>query len=144
MANSFKPKNTPALMPYLTVRDTKNSIDFYTQAFGFETINIAYDDKNVPMHAEMKKGEALIMFCYEGAYGNSAQAPVTQNITMPLNIYVYCEDVDALYGQAIKVGAKPKMAPSDGFWGDRFCTLLDLDGYEWSFATYLGEGETKH
>lgn len=126
-------------MPYLIVQDARRSLDFYSNAFGFNIVNIAYDDNNDPMHVEMRKGEALIMFCCEGAFGNEGRAPVTQNMVMLLNIYVYCENVDTLYKQAIGIGAKSKIAPTEGFWGDRFCTLLDPDGYEWSFATYLGE-----
>jgi uncharacterized glyoxalase superfamily protein PhnB len=56
---------------------------------------------------------------------------------MPINMYVYCEDADALYKQAIAAEAKTVLEPQDAFWGDRFFSVLDLDNYEWNFATLL-------
>lgn len=137
MTDSYKPTNTPGLLPYFTVKNAEEAVKFYTEAFGFETVEISRDEKNNPLHVEMRKKDVLIMFCAEGAFGTTNKAPVTQGITMPLTLYIYCEDVDKLYDQAIKCGAKSKLAPNNGFWGDRFCTILDIDGYEWSFATYL-------
>jgi PhnB protein len=147
MVNSYKPQGVPDLIPYLTVQNAEQSIKFYKEAFGFEVIQLGHGEGNEITHVEMRKAEVIIMFCPEGAFGNINKAPITQNIIMPLSMYIYCVDVDKLYQQAIKVGAISKMIPSIGFWGDRFCTLLDIDGYEWSFATYLGDDgniATKH
>ena len=135
---SFKRPHCPQLSPYLTVKDAEKAIKFYQQAFGFELIDAARDEKGAISHVEMKKGDAMLMFCPEGAFGAPKKSPVTSGITMPLNFYVYCENTDQLYEQALKCNAKSVMAPNDGFWGDRFCVVLDPDGYEWGFATYLG------
>ncbi len=54
----------------------------------------------------MKKDEALIMFCPEGAYGVTKKSPKTHGIEMPINVYIYCQDTDKLYTQAISNGAK--------------------------------------
>ena len=144
MAN-YKPQGVPDLIPYLTVRNAEKSINFYKEAFSFEVVQLGHGKDNEITHVEMRRQDVIIMFCPEGAFGNTNKAPITQNIVMPICIYIYCQDVDTLYQQAVKVGASPKLAPSDGFWGDRFCTLLDIDGYEWSFATYLGDNlTTKH
>ncbi len=134
---SFKPENLPQIFPYLTVTDANKLIKFYEDAFGFTTENVSNDENGNPQHVEMRYGEAVIMFCPEGAFGTPKKAPVTQNISMPMNSYIYCTDVDSLYKQAIDNGAKSLMKPQDGFWGDRFCMLLDPDGYEWGFATKL-------
>jgi PhnB protein len=138
MSKFFKPDSMPSMVPYLTVVNAEKSIDFYRNAFGFELIDASRDDAANIQHAEMRYGEVVIMFCPEGAFSTISKAPVTQNIVMPISLYVYCPDIDALYEQALKHGAKSKMSPNNGFWGDRFCALTDLDGYEWSFATYLG------
>ena len=134
---SFKPENMPQLSPYMVVVDAKASIDFYKKAFGFEIDYISKDDNANPQHVSMKKNDAFIMFCPEGAFGITKKSPVNQAVQMPINMYVYCENTDALYKQAIAAGAKSVMEPQDAFWGDRFCTVLDPDNYEWSFATTL-------
>jgi uncharacterized glyoxalase superfamily protein PhnB len=133
----FKPHDTPELSPYFTVSNGPNAIKFYTEAFGF-TLNHQADDPDGNFgHVSMKKGEVLIMFIPEGAYGSTKKTPAHLGIEAPLNFYVYCEDVDALYKQAIAHGAKSLMEPFDSFWGDRFCLVVDPDGYEWGFATHI-------
>ena len=134
---SFKPENMPQLSPYMVVVDAKASIDFYKKAFGFEVDYIAKDESNNIQHVSMKKDAAFIMFSPEGSFGDTKKSPVNQNIQMPINMYVYCENTDDLYRQAVTAGAKSVIEPQDSFWGDRFCTVLDPDNYEWAFATLL-------
>jgi PhnB protein len=134
---SFKPENTPQLFPYMIVQNAKRSVDFYKKAFGFIEVEIVKDSKDDFLHVSMQKGDALIMFCQEGAYDNTKKSPRTLKTVMPINMYVYCEDTDKLYDQAIVAGAKSLIVPKDSFWGDRFCSVLDIDDYEWSFATLL-------
>jgi len=134
---NFKPKNTPQLSPYMTVIDAQESIDFYKKAFGFVIEEVIKSDDGKPQHVSMKKDDALIMFCPEGAYGTTKKSPKTHGIEMPINMYIYCQDADKLYAQAILKGAKSLIEPHDSFWGDRFCSVLCIDNYEWSFATLL-------
>lgn len=134
---SFKPENMPQLSPYMVVVDAKASIDFYKKAFGFEVDYISKDESNNIQHVSMKKDDAFIMFSPEGSFGDTKKSPVNQNIQMPINMYVYCENTDDLYRQAVTAGAKSVIEPQDSFWGDRFCTVLDPDNYEWAFATLL-------
>jgi uncharacterized glyoxalase superfamily protein PhnB len=133
----FKPKNVPQLSPYMTVIDAQKSIDFYKKAFGFTLDEAVKDDSGKPQHVSMKKDEVLIMFCPEGAYGTTKKSPKTLGIEMPINMYIYCQDADKLYAQALSHGAQSIIAPHDSFWGDRFCSVLCIDNYEWSFATLL-------
>lgn len=133
---SFKPDNTPQLSIYLTVANADKAIDFYQKAFGF-TLRDKVDDGCGNIHVEMTRGDALIMFCPEGAYGGSKKTPYHLGISMPLNTYIYVEDTDGLYKNAINYGAVSLMEPHDSFWGDRACLLKDHDGYEWMFGTKL-------
>lgn len=134
---SFKPENMPQMSPYLVVRDIKKSIEFYQKALGFKIENQATDKDGNPEHVSMRFGEAIIMFCQEGAWGTIKKSPASQKILMPMNMYLYCEDADALYEQAMNNGAKSMEKPHNAFWGDRFCSILDPDDYEWSLATSL-------
>lgn len=141
----YKPHGIPGLFPYLTVQNAEKAIDFYTKAFGFElSSEPAKDDQGHVTHAEMKFGDdVIIMLAPEGAYGSPRKAPISLGVTPSLVTYIYCKDVDELHRQAIAQGAKCTIDPNDGFWGDRFCCLIDPDGHEWMFATNIGDHQTK-
>lgn len=133
-------KKTPTLIPYLTVRDTRKSIDFYMRAFGFSWINAqetAPDD--TIDHVEMSYKDMLIMFARENAFGSLTKAPATLKSLPSMTLYLYCDDVDALYAQAIAAGAISQMEPQDSYWGDRIFKVADLDGFEWMFAKTIAK-----
>ncbi len=135
-----KPADMPWLTPYLTVRDAEKSLDFYTRAFGFEAgMEPMRDSSGKINHAEMRYREAYIMMAPEGVWGGTSQAPVTSGTEVPLGLYVYCDDVDGFYKNAVDQGAESVDEPNDMFWGDRMCTLRDPDGYVWSFATNVAD-----
>ncbi len=137
--NDPRPQTTSAwLSPHLTVKNVATSLIFYTQAFGFTRIeNCGESDGDTILHAEMRYQAQTIMLGAEGAYDNPALAPHTSGNISPVSLYVYCHDVDALWQQALATGATAKVEPTDMFWGDRMCQLLDLDGHIWSFATHI-------
>jgi uncharacterized glyoxalase superfamily protein PhnB len=56
-----------------------------------------------------------------------------------IGLYLYCEDVDAVYKRALAAGAKSDRAPKDMFYGDRVCAVIDPDGYLWSFGTNVAD-----
>jgi len=53
------------------------------------------------------------------------------------SIFMYCEDVDAVFEQAKKAGATVVMELEDMFWGDRFGTLVDPFGQVWSLSQHV-------
>jgi uncharacterized glyoxalase superfamily protein PhnB len=126
----------PTLTPYLTVKSTIDSITFYKNAFGFVWHNES-ECKEVPEHVEMSYKDVFIMFAQEGAFGGTTKAPATLNIECPMNLYLYCDDVDVFHANAVKHGAESTMAPNDAFWGDRVCQLKDPNGFMWMFAKKL-------
>lgn len=132
-----RPAGTPWLSPYLVVKDADAALDFYQRAFGFEKRCAIPGPNGKTGHAEMVWQEALIMFGPEGAC--NAKSPATSGIDSPVNLYAYCDDVDALYARATKAGAKSVLPPQEMFWGDRMCKLLDPDGHSWSFATNVAD-----
>ena len=141
----YKPEGISGLFPYLTVRDAEKSIDFYSNAFGFTlSSQPGKDEQGKIQHAEMKFGKDVsIMFAPEGAWGAPRKTPVALGVAPSLVLYIYCEDVDALYKQAMANGAQSTMPPNDGFWGDRICSLIDPDGHEWMFATNIADHKDK-
>lgn len=131
-------KNPPTMIPYLTVKNARKAIGFYEDAFGFKLLNVSEVDRSEEVsHVEMQYKDVLIMFAPEGVFGCTTKAPVTLGAEPPMNLYLYCDDVDTLYKNALKAGAVSLMEPNDAFWGDRVCQLKDPDGFMWMFAKTL-------
>jgi len=51
-------------------------------------------------------------------------------------IFLYVDNVDTVFKQAVSAGAKVDTQPSDMFWGDRYGKLTDPFGHQWSVATH--------
>lgn len=133
-----RPPNWPALLPYMTVRDAAASVAFYEAAFGFKPEGEPMrDGSGQIMHADMRLGEACIMFAPQGM-GSEMRTPAASG-GIGLSLYVYVPDVDALAARALRAGADMRQAPRDEFWGDRIAIFVDADGYHWTFATNVGE-----
>jgi len=138
---SARPQGASWVSPYIIVKDVDKAIKFYKDAFHFIVKNSAPSEDGCTMHAELLYKDQLLMFGKEGMYGSTSHTPASSGVESPINLYIYCEDVDALYRHAVEAGAKSQAAPDNMFWGDRMCRLLDLDGYVWCFATHLGEAK---
>jgi PhnB protein len=134
-----RPPGTPWLSPCLIVKDADAALDFYQRAFGFEKRMVVPGPDGRTCHAEVVWQDALIMISPEVGPGCKARTPATSGIETPVGLYVYCDDVDAVYTRATKAGAKSVMPPQDMFWGDRMCNVQDPDGHSWSFATNVGD-----
>ncbi len=137
MKNSVKPipSGYHTATPYLTIKGAASAIDFYKKAFGAtELFRMPGPDGKI-MHAEIRIGDSPIMLADESAASGS-QSPQTLNGTAT-GIFLYLEDVDASFKQAIKAGAKENMPVQDMFWGDRFGKLTDPFGHKWMLATHI-------
>jgi uncharacterized glyoxalase superfamily protein PhnB len=138
-AKSARPEGAPWISPYVIVNDVDKAVDFYENAFDFEKINVVAGEDNTSWHAELRYKDHLIMFGKAGAYGGKTKSPHVSGVESPINLYLYCEDVDKFHENALEAGATSLGDPEDTFWNDRMCRLQDPDGYVWCFATYLGE-----
>lgn len=133
-------KTYPTLIPCFFVQDTRKAIAFYEKAFGFVWRNqekAPQDEKGDIIHVEMSYKDVLVMFAPEGAFGSPVKTPASLQIQSPTTLYLYCDDVDQLYQQALAAGAASTMEPHDAFWGDRVCQVADINGYSWMFAKTL-------
>jgi len=57
---------------------------------------------------------------------------------MPTAIYLYVEDVDAMYDRALKAGGTSMLPPTDQPYGDRNAWVEDPFGNIWYLATTIG------
>lgn len=126
------------ICPALTVQDPGKAQAFYAKAFGFTPGQSVPGPDGKIMHAEVRHKDVTIMLGPE-AMAQLCRTPAASKVEAPMALYVYVEDVDALCARAKQAGAVVRAAPNDAFWGDRFCQLVDPDGYVWWFATNVGE-----
>ena len=135
----IRPEGAPWVTPYLIVRDVAASLAFYEKAFGFTKKTGLPDEKGELQFAEIFHKDHMMMLGKEDAYGNPAKSPATTSNISPMSLYLYCDNVDQFYENAIANGAQCIDVPTNMFWGDRICRLRGPDGYVWSFATHVAD-----
>jgi PhnB protein len=126
------------LSPYLTVKDAAASMAFYEKSFGLEKKLAMPGPDGRIMHAEVRWHDAVIMFGSESPE-QPCRAPASTGTRTPVSLYLYCDDVDALYRRAMAAGAKSESAPENKFYGDRVCGVFDPDGHLRYFATNVAD-----
>ena len=137
MANTIKPvpKDYHTVTPCLSLKNSLDAIEFYKKAFGAEELGIypSLDGKST-MHAAIKIGNSIIMMGDENPEQNCKSAETLG--ASPVSLYVYVENSDSLFQQALDAGAEVVMPMGDMFWGDRCGSLKDPFGYTWTIATH--------
>jgi PhnB protein len=86
-------------------------------------------------HAELKIGDSHIML--SDPFPQSSTKPPTELGGTSASIFMYVEDVDAVVQKAVDQGATVTMEVEDQFWGDRFGSITDPFGHNWSIATHV-------
>ena len=127
------PEGFHTVTPQLVCKDAMRAIEFYKNAFGAEVMDVNKDDKGNVMHARIKVGDSFVMMSDEFPAFHCL-SPLSIGGTS-VTLHIYTPDVDAMFNQAVKAGAKPTMPVMDAFWGDRYGQLVDPFGHKWSIAT---------
>ena len=129
------PDGYHTLTPYLRVRGGAAAIEFYKKAFGARELMSLTSPKDPSrvMHAEMMIGDSHLMLGDE--YPEmKALSPASIGGTGS-GVFIYVEDVDAVFNRAVELGARADMPPQNMFWGDRYGKVTDPFGHEWALAT---------
>ena len=132
----YIPQGFHSLTPYLIAKDAAGAIDFYKKAFGAVELSRMADPSGTVRHAEIKIGDSLIMITDENPDYPEWKGPLSRGGT-PVHLYLYVEDVDAVFAQAIETGAKELMPLKDQFYGDRSGAITDPYGHIWYIATHV-------
>lgn len=124
----------PRITPYMLYEDVGKALEWLASAFGFVEFGDRYTGPDGKLtHAQMKLGDgAVMMGCPGPTYRNPKRlGQATQYL------YIYVENVDALFERARALGAQVVQAPKDEFYGDRRCALADPEGHQWFFAQHV-------
>jgi PhnB protein len=135
MATKPIPEGYHTVTPFLAVDGAAQAIEYYKQAFGAkERLRMDGPDGKIA-HAELEIGDSVVMLSDPFPQG-TAKSPKELGGTTG-GVFMYVEDVDAALKQAADAGAEVTMEVSDMFWGDRFGSVRDPFGHEWSIATHV-------
>jgi len=134
MAVKAIPDGYHTLTPYLVCHAAADAIAFYEKAFGAVELVRMPGPGDAVMHAELRIGTSVLMLGDENPE-RGALSPKTVGGS-PVSVFIYTEDVDALFARAVKAGAQGVAPPADMFWGDRFAQVVDPFGHSWAMATH--------
>jgi PhnB protein len=137
MAKKVKavPQGHHSVTPYLSVKDAAHAIEFYKRAFGAQEVMRMDGPQGKVSHAELKIGDSIIMVSEENP-SIGVRSPQSLGGST-VSIFLYLDDVDSVFSQALSAGAKQDQALADQFWGDRYGRLTDPFGHSWSLATHI-------
>jgi PhnB protein len=120
--------------PALIVKDATKAIAFYEKAFGAQlTVRMDGPDGKV-LHAEIKIGDSIVFIGEESAQMGS-KSPQTVGAATG-GLWLYVPDADTTFQRTVAAGASVMNPLTDMFWGDRFGSVRDPFGHEWSIATH--------
>ena len=129
------PKGYHTVTPSLCVAGADRAIDFYKRALGAEEIMRFPAPDGKIMHAEIRIGDSVIMLGDEMPE-QGAKSPKSYGGT-PVGFFIYKENVDAAWKQAVDAGAKAVVPLADQFWGDRTGCVEDPFGHRWWLAQHI-------
>jgi PhnB protein len=104
------------IVPYFMVLNGSQFIDFTKKVFQAEVVKIdKLEGTEGIIHAEMKIGNSTIYFAdtsADGSCGPGICGELHTDGLIPIQMYIYVENVNDAYKNAIAEGATPLMEPS--------------------------------
>src|SRR5262245_11051369 len=127
------PSEFPRILPHLIYDDVGSAIEFLTRAFGFrERTWVRHTGPDGAIgRTQMAVADSVITLGTPSPHGTSPRQGVSSML------YVYVDDIDAHFAQAVAAGAKLVMDLGDRPWGDRAYQVTDPEGHQWTFAQHV-------
>jgi PhnB protein len=120
MENLNVPDGYQRIMPYLIIEDASAFFDFTKNVFGAEEKFKIMRTETIIMHAEISIGGSVIMF-----------ADATEQFgKQTAGLFIYVDDCDNVYKNALDNGAINIMEPADQEYG-RSSGVMDQFGNTW-------------
>src|SRR5262249_16331031 len=102
--------------------------------FGAEESERAVGPDGKIMHTSIKIGNS-VLYANDPMGGGKTAKDLGGS---PIGLWIYTEDVDALFNRAVAAGAQVAPGPMGQlqaqFWGDGCGTVIDPAGYNWTLA----------
>ena len=141
MAPTSKPKPIPdayrRVTPCLVVQGGTKAIEFYAEVFGATERMRFPGPGGTVAHAEIQIGDSVVIVEDEVPERGTKAPPPGGVAGSPSSLFIYVEDVDAVVGRAVELGATLQRPPQDQFYGDRDGYVVDPFGHGWTIATHV-------
>ncbi|MBE9032901.1 VOC family protein [filamentous cyanobacterium LEGE 11480] len=113
------------------VEDVRQTIEFYTQAFGFEA-GFIYDNDGSTDYGEMQTGDVTLAFAAhsmgEANFNGQYQKVSSQGLPFGYELAFVDEQVQAAYDRAITAGATAISPPTEKPWGQTVAYVRAKEG----------------
>jgi PhnB protein len=120
--------------PYLMVDDADRAVNFYRQAFGAVELRRSVDSQGIVRNVQIKIGDSPVML---GIRPNDEVADHKAGELPRVSIYLFVDDADQVFDQAVEHGAASLYRPENQDYGNREGGILDPFGVTWWIATAL-------
>lgn len=130
------PEHLMSVTVSLVCTPCAEAIDFYARAFRAEEIppRMTGPDGNVA-HAEIRIGDTVVMLADEWPDGPT-QSPITLGGSTAA-LFIYTDDVDSLWEQALAAGAEEVFPLELQFYGDKAGRVRDPFGHTWGLGQHI-------
>ncbi|MFT8319627.1 MAG: hypothetical protein ABF649_01840 [Bacillus sp. (in: firmicutes)] len=122
-------KMNQTVVPYFMVLSASKFIEFTKNVFQSEVINVnKLGDTEGVIHAEMKIGESIIYFAdtsHDGSCGPGVCGDLKNDGLVPVQMYIYVDNVTDTYEKAIKAGATSIMEVMEDGEGGSMAGFVD-------------------
>lgn len=127
------PEGMRSVNPHLVCTPCVDAIDFYVRAFGAEEVvpRMTGPDGSIG-HAQIRIGDTIVMLADEWPDG-PVQSPTTLGGTSAA-MFVYTDDVDAMWERAIAAGAEEVFPLEVQFYGEKGGRIRDPFGHTWGLS----------
>ncbi|SEK58457.1 VOC family protein [Nitrosovibrio tenuis] len=129
------PDGYHSITPYLMINGAAGAIEFYKRAFGAKEMFKMGAPGDKIGHAEILIGDSRVMMADDCGKESPFRSPQSSG-SSPVGLYLYVDDVDKLFAQAVNAGARVIKPVQDQFYGDRTGALEDPFGHIWFIATH--------
>lgn len=123
------PEGLRTVTPFLHPRGADRMIDFLKAAFGAEEESRTQSPDGIIHHATVRIGDSMI----EMGEAHGQWQP------MATSFFMYVDDVDSLYQQAVAAGGISESVPADQPYGDRVAGVKDPFDNLWYIATHISD-----
>lgn len=121
------PDGYHTVSPYLVSDNPDRLLEFIKHAFAGQEVHVMRQGNGKILHAQARIGDSIVMIG-----GADSKWPAEK-----MSLYLYLDDVDAVYRSALAAGAESIMEPSDQFYGDRMGGVKDPTGNTWWLAAHI-------
>lgn len=126
----FVPEGYGTVFPYMIVDGAEDLVTFLKQVFDATEVGRTRRPSGQSSNIRLRIGTSVFMV--SEAASSSMQA-------MPGTYYVYVDDVDATFAQALDAGASEIFEPADMPYEDRQAGVRDASGNIWWISKRLVE-----